>query len=448
MATLTANQIRNNDADLFSLRLFRKTFLAVCCLAVTVCSTGCQMVKGIPVQRLPRELLDGQLKDDFIDINMLRLRQDPPAFYALGPGDVLGLHIPDVFSVGEQESVLPPVHFPEDSDLPPAVGSPVVVREDGTITLPYIDPVHVEGMSLVEATEAVQQAYTESDNQIARSDARVILTMIHRRTIRVLVIREESGGVDGVTKRGTGHVVDLPAYENDVLHALSETGGMPGTDAENQVYIYRGMMDDGASYDMIMGNLCMENCQDPCFCNEAPLPDPPNVTRIPLRYHPMQPPTFSGEDILLADGDILIIRSRERETFYSAGLLGGGEHPLPRDRDLDVIGAIAIAGGPIGSIGTGIGGLGNNTGAGLGRSGGSQGYCQPSEVIVIRELPCKNQIAIKVDLNKAIADQSERLLIKPGDVVMLRYTITEEIGNLVLNLFQFNYLLGGGRGGF
>ena len=209
------------------------------------------MVKGIPVSQLPRELLDGQRRDDFIDINMLRLRQDPPEFYALGPGDVLGLHIPDVFSVGENESILPPVHFPEDANLPPAVGSPVVIREDGTVTLPYIDPVNVEGMSLVEATAAVQRAYTESDNQIARADAQVILTMIRRRTVRVLVIREEAGGQDGVTKRGTGHIIDLPAYENDVLHALSETGGMPGTDAENQVYIYRGMMQDGASYDML-----------------------------------------------------------------------------------------------------------------------------------------------------------------------------------------------------
>lgn len=447
MATLPADQTAITGRQRFYSRRPGTAILCVWCLAVLLGSTGCQMVKGIPVSQLPRELLDGQLKNDFIDINMLRLRQDPPAFYALGPGDVLGLHIPDVFSAGEVETVLPPVHFPEDASMPPAIGSPVVIREDGTVSLPYIDPVSVEGMSLVEATDAVQRAYTESDNQIARADSRVTLTMIRRRSVRVLVIREESGGVDGVTKRGTGHLVDLPAYENDVLHALSETGGMPGTDAENQVYIYRGMMSDGASYDMIMSNLCMENCQDPCFCNEAPLPDPPNVTRIPLRYHPTMPPRFTEDDILLNEGDIMIIRSRERETFYSAGLLGGGEHPLPRDKDLDVVGAIAIAGGPIGSIGTGIGGLGGNRGAG-GGGGGAQGYCQPSQVIIMRELPCGQQMAIRVNLNRAIADNSERVLIKPGDVVLLRYTIAEELGNLVLNLFQFNYLLGNGRNGF
>jgi len=445
MGTLTGNATQTDYTHKIGLRRSGTAALVVSCIAMVLGGMGCKTVTGVPVSRLPQELLDGQLKDDFLDINMLRLRQDPPLFYALGPGDVLGLHVPDVFSIDGKDAVMPPVHFPEDANLPPAVGSPVVVREDGTVLLPYILPVYVEGMSLVEATDAVQKAYTESNNQIAKSDAQVNLTMIRRRTVRVLVIREEGGGLEGVTKRGTGHIVDLPAYENDVLHALSETGGMPGLDAENQVYIYRGMIEDGVNYDLMLGNLCLENCQDPCFCNEAPLPDPPNLTRIPLRYHPNRLPTFTHEDILLADGDILIIRSRDRETFYSAGLLGGGEHPLPRDRDLDVIGAIAIAGGPIGSIGTGLGGVGSNQGGG-GRGMGRGGYFQPSEVIVVRELPCGNQMAIEVDLNRAIADGSERLLIKPGDVILLRYTICEELGNLVLNMFQVQYLLGSGGG--
>jgi len=439
MGTLTEIQI--DETSSFRRRVAVSLPMLVC-LASIVAVSGCQSISAIPVSQLPRPMLDGDRKDDFIDINMLRLRQDPPDFYALAPGDVLGLHVPNVLNAGVDESVLPQVHFPEDGNLPPAVGTPIVIREDGTVALPFIDPVNIDGMSLVEATDAVRTAYTKSENPIARDDAQVILTMIRRRTTRVLVIREEEGGRDGVTKRGTGHIVDLPAYENDVLHALSETGGMPGTDAENQVYIYRGMMQDGMNYDHLLSNLCVENCQDPCFCNEAPVPDPPNVTKIPLRYHPSRPPTFTDEDILLTEGDIVIIRSRDRETFYSAGLLGGGEHLLPRDKDLDVIGAIAIAGGPIGSIGSGIGGVGSGQN---GNGGGRNGYCQPSEVIVMRELPCDNQIAIKIDLNKAIADKSERILIKPGDVVLLRYTVHEELGNLVLNLLQFNFLFGANR---
>ena len=403
---------------------------------------GTSYPTGVPVGRIPKALLQVEKKDDFEDISMLRLRQDSPEFYALGPGDVLGVYIKGVLG---DEDKLPPVHYPENSDLPPAVGYPVPVREDGTLALPIIEPINVEGLSLIEATEIVREAYTGGADPILQGDTQVSLNMIRRRTVRVLVIREESGGVADVTKRGTGHVVNLPAYENDILHALSETGGMPGIDAENQIFIYRGMFEDGMNYDHLMNNVCLENCNcdDPCFCDERPMPDPPHVTRIPLRYHPTRPPNFSKEDILLSDGDIVIIRSRDKETFFTAGMLGGGEYLLPRDKDLDVIGAIAMAGGPLGNSGTGISAIGQGGGGiGGGRGGGRGGYCQPSQVLIIRELPCGNQITMKVDLNKALQNPGQRVLIQPNDVVMLRYTIGEEVGNVLLSLLQVNFLLG------
>jgi len=427
-------------------------FLVLALLTVTT-TTGCTsflgayQVTGVPVSRIPRALLDEDRKNDYEDISMLRLRQDNPEFYALGPGDVLGFYAKNLF---ETENELPPVHYPEDSNLPPAVGVPVPIREDGTLALPFLEPINVEGMSIVEATEAVRRAYTEEGEEPILKDSQVSLTMIRRRTVRILVIREEEGGVAEVTKRGTGNVVDLPAYENDVLHALSETGGMPGLDAKNEVLIYRGLFEEGLNYDNLIQQHHVEQCecQDECFCNEQPAPpDPPNVTRIPLRYHPNNPPTFTEEDVLLSDNDIVIIRSRDRETFFTAGLLGGGEHLLPRDKDLDVIGAIAVAGGPLGNFGTGVGGIGGQgAGGGIGRQGGNNGgYCQPSEVLIIREMPCGNQITMKIDINRALQNPSERVLIQPNDVVMLRYTIGEEIGNVLLSLIQFNYLLGGAR---
>ena len=409
--------------------------------------TGCNTISSIPVSRVPREILAAERKDDFIDISLLRLRQDPPEVYLLGPGDVLGVYVKGV--LGNEEE-LPPVHFPEDSNRAPAIGYPVPVREDGTLALPIVDPIKVEGMSLVEATTAVRNAYTYPRTIIKEGEEQIIVTLIQQRKIRVQVIREEGGGSNGVTKRGTGHVVDLPAYENDLLHALSETGGMPGTDAKNEVMIYRGMYDEGMSADVILDDLCHSQCQDqcvdPCFCDERPVPDPPYVTRIPLRYNPANPPTFTKDDIILHEGDIVIIRSRDTETFITAGLLGGGEHPLPRDKDLDVIGAIALAHGQLGSTGTGINAIGNGGGGG-GGGGGRQQACPASDVIIVRELPCGNSIAMRVDLNKALQDPSQRILIKPNDVVILQYKVSEEIGNVLINMFQINYLLGSGLGG-
>jgi hypothetical protein len=61
---------------------------------------------------------------------------------------------------------------------------------------------------------------------------------------------------------------------------------------------------------------------------------------------------------------------------------------------------------------------------------------------VIRELPCGSQIAIKVNLNRALQNPGERILIQPKDVIVLRYTLEEEVGNVFLSLIQFNFLWG------
>ena len=349
--------------------------LAIAGLLTSGCSLG-RDLNAIPVSRVPREILTSDLKDNYRDISLLRLRQDPPKTYLLGPGDVLGIYIQGVLGKAEE---LPPVHYPQDSNRPPAIGYPVPIREDGTLSLPLIKPLKVEGMSMVEATNTIREAYLYPDVLIKEGKESIIVTLIQKRKTRVLVIREESGGVAEVSKRGTGTVVDLPAYENDVLHALSETGGMPGTDAMNEVLIYRGMYAEGVDADTVLNGLCMNcqsDCEDPCFCNEAPIPDPPSVTRIPLRYPPGRPPVFNQDDIILGESDILIIRSRDKETFITAGVLGGGEYPLPRDKDLDIIGAIAIARGPLGSIGSGVGAIGGNSG---GREAGHRSRRLPAD---------------------------------------------------------------------
>lgn len=429
-------------------RQIRALCIAAAIVTLSVTMTGCSTVSGIPVGRVPAEILEVERKDDYQDISMLRLRQDPPEFYALGPGDVLGVYIKGV--VGDEKQ-LPPVHYPEDTSLPPAVGYPTPIREDGTVSLPIVKPINIEGLSIVEASNRIREAYTGGPAPILPKDSEVTLTMIRKRHIRVLVIRQENGGLADISKRGTGHIVDLPAYENDLLNALNSTGGLPGLDAENQVLIYRGMYQDGVSYDNLVSAASPRDGQmcDDCFCDESKIPDPAHVTRVPLRYHPNNPPSFGEDDIILGQNDIVIIRSRENETFYTAGQLGGGEHYLPRDKDLDVLGAVAIAGGQIGQTSTGVmalsAGAGGGGGFGGGRNGGGQmgQFCQPTEVLVIRELPCGDQITIRVDLERALEDPSQRILIKPNDVVMLKYKLSEEVGNVFLSLLQFNFLFNG-----
>ena len=369
---------------------------------------------------------------------MSRLRQDQPENYKLDKNDVLGIYIENV--IGNPEEA-PPVNFPEkDTGLDPSIGYPIPIRDDGTIALPLIPIVQAKGKTIPELTELIRSKYIEKQI-LKKGEERIIITLMKKRTHRVLVVREEEGGVDGVTKRGTGYAVDLNAYENDVLHALNETGGMPGLDAKAEVVIYRGMFKDGVERD----DLISQYAQGFDPCSNFPQDHEENgVIRIPLRYYPENPPRFSEEDIILQTGDIVKIESRDRETFYTGGVLPGGEHLIPRDKDLDILGAIAIAGGSLNS-----GGIIPLSSNGMQSLNGSSGFTgvPPSQAVVLRNVGGREQIAIRVNLNDALTNTNERILIMPGDTILVHYKFEEELTNALLSMIRFNFLFNGFNGG-
>ncbi len=410
-------------------RIFKSLF---CCTILTMVGCAAYDIPAVPAYRVPASFL-GRGRESMQELSLNRLGQGRPIAYQLAPGDILGVYIE--FILGDEESA-PPVHFPEAGDQPPAIGYPIPVREDGTLALPLIDPLPVEGLTLEQATEKIRRVYVEKEI-LQRGKDKVIVTLMRRREYRVIVIREEGGGVDGVTKVGRGDVIDLPAYENDVLHALNETGGLPGLDAENEVLILRAG-GNGAKYDQFVGAVLSSQC--PCECPPI-IGDAPNVTRIPIRYYPENVPAFGEKDVLLETGDIVYVRARETERYYTGGLLGGGEFMLPRDYDLDVIKAISVAGGSVGQGSTGIGSLTNGGGfGGGGNRGMTGGTIGPSKLIVIRKNECGQEIPIRVNLNKALYDPRERILVMPGDTLILQYTLSEEIANAALNAVGLNLL--------
>ena len=124
------------------------------------------------------------------------------------------------------------------------------MREDGTVSLPQIPPLKVEGRSLAEVQADIIKAYTVTKQVLKLAPdgtllSSVLVSIIKQRQYHILVVREDAGGLTttqtgfGQAKRGTGYVISLPAYENDVLNALARTGGLPGLDAQNEVIIER-----------------------------------------------------------------------------------------------------------------------------------------------------------------------------------------------------------------
>jgi len=601
-------------------RSAKSTAFALAVLTLSVLS-GCAAIRpldGVPARFLPEEL-KGNSRENRQMIDLSYLRQQAPAEYMIDSGDVLAIYIESVLGQRAQ----PQINQPLDTTRPPTLGYPLTVRDDGTLSLPLIQPINVRGKTIPQIERDIRYAYTTQRRLLLPGQDRILVTLHKPRQHRILVIRQESqadvltgisisGGSLGSAKKGTGHVISLPAYKNDVLNALVQSGGLPGLDAENVVYIMRGRRAQKATprptplqrpqalptygqpspaiqphfrpspsnlqqtptlpggplpapaYGPLSKNLrtiqeasastshsnLIVRAQSPGLvqslprgsypssirqidyrtgpaqpaaqfstdsreqlaplstqqvvdlayhkvagstvgrvihapfqrlfsssvsqagctsCQSVPVQMPvpqfpprmaqqfspqlpplqqqfqpqqqwqqpacwanakqiargnycnqQNSTRIPLRLEKYETISFCEKDIILEDGDIVFIGSRDNELFYTGGLLGGGEYSLPRDRDLDILEAIAIAESN------------NSSGGQAGNSAlNSDVAISPSEAIILRKLPNGTQVPILVDLYRARSRASERINIQPGDYIIVQYTKMEAVGAFI-----------------
>ena len=406
----------------------RGTVLAAVATALACCGCVTSTRHSIPAHCLPAAFR-ALPRDARVPIDYTMLRQPATPSHLIGPGDVLGIHIQDVIGGSEEPTA---VYFPppfanvsSGNPNPPAVGAPFRVGDDGRVVLPQVPPIRLIGLTLAQATDVVRRAYTV-DHAILRPDrARVTVTLIRPRSYHVLVVREDTPVPNGpatrareaavLAKRGSSHVLDLPAHQNDLLHALSLTGGLPGLDARSEVVVLRGASDQWGG---IMEGV--DGSGRPVLSSARP-----GATRIPLRLAPWEALPFGPSDVLLRDGDVVVVESRESEHFFTGGLLPGGQYPLPRDYALDVLGAMAIAGGSPGGSAPTI--------------SGPNGVFPPTRILVLRTLPGGKQVKIHVDVNRALQDPAERLVIQPRDLIMLQYTPGQILGNYALGIFGLRY---------
>ena len=432
----------NNDS--FSRKL--ASFLVSSFGAITlVSSVGCHAItdvhKSIPASRLPCELCTEPREGRSV-FPFTALGQEKPNAHVIGAGDQLSIYVFGVVPPGVDETPVlqrtQPVNQryypPHGSVVGATTGLPVEVDHTGGVELPLIGRIELAGLTLPEATDAVKKAYR--DKQITKEDTeRVHVSLITARVHRIVVLREDTpspvvqlvqpGQVDHI-HRGSADVVDLPAYENDLLHALAVTGGLPGTDAAREIWIFKrsGLQDPHA--------ICAEELQartanfvEGEVCENQ-------VVRIPLTGCPGEGLPFTQADVQLDSGDVVYVPRRD-EYFYIGGLVGGAKIPLPRDEDIDVVEAIALANGSVG------GPLGQS---GQALASGTPGHMvRPTRVIILRETPDGRQLPIRVDLARAMTDQKERILIQPNDVVMLQFKPHQAVFNGVVNMFNWSFLI-------
>lgn len=543
--------------------------------------TGCAAlhpIQGIPLDRVDPCLIQPERpRSDERTIDLSLLSQNRPTAHVVDSGDVLGIYVEGVLG---SATTGPPVVSPSLGATPDGLttatiasanlGFPITVRDDGTISLPYKPSIPVRGRTLGEVELMIRDVYSGPDGLLQPGRDRIFVTLHKPRTVRVLVVRKDRPLEPSYAQqpdyrradegRGTAVLVELPAFENDVLHALVASGGLPGPDAENAVYVMRadggmacsngfgsGYQQFGPSFPMrpslghsvmsspvvpprlssnsvsdakpihggielasarvlatvpVPSNLSMANsrtllghsvvqpfasrtsltqqsisgatydpwgAQPPAVASNqqlttrlpvghgttlqastpsaqpiqpagfrTPLPrrqigmpvgptvsasdssfQGPAVRRISLGVLPGEIPTFCKSDVLLDDGDIIFIESRSQEYFYTAGLLGGGKYPLPRNEDTDLLDAIAIADSqrrvlPTRQIG-GVSSLSQDVTVGA------------SKVVIFRQNGAGPVVPIKVDLNRLKRDPSRSPVIKPGDRVVLQYSPLEAV---------------------
>jgi hypothetical protein len=171
--------------------------------------------------------------------------------------------------------------------------------------------------------------------------------------------------------------------------------------------------------------------------------DNPNVTKIPVRISPGETLQLTEEDITLYDGDIIFIESRETEVFYTGGLLGGGQFTLPRDYDLHALEAISIAQATARGSGS----------TALSSAGGQSALNQDvvvsaSRLVILRKLPCGQQVPIEIDLYRAMRYPQENITIQAGDYLLLQYKCGEAIAACIQRNLLEGALIGVAAGTF
>jgi hypothetical protein len=294
----------------------------------------------------------------------------------------------------------------------------------------------------------------------------------------------------GASKRGTAKIVQLRAYENDVLHALARAegaDGLPGLDAENTIYVIRRRSNTGATA--------------PHWNNPAPAPGVgpaiapmgghsglssqqgmPDAAPIAGPQHEWEPTgvTPAGHSTLAGpsmtgvpeatgmhgwpgadwgwNGDFSTLPTMDDPNVIRIPVrLGEGEFPDVSEDDITLYDGdivfiesrdteVFYTGGLLGggqftlprdydvtltqaiSIAQGQATTASSPrGVGGVSALNSDVTISPSHVVVLRTLPDGRRFPIEVDLYRALRRQQEDILIQPGDMIILQYTKVEAV---------------------
>lgn len=420
--------------------VFRQYFRSgLTCMAVLCAFLGCNRFKqnAISPYQLTCETA-AESRSEKVQIDHRMLGAPIAAEHTVAAGDVLGIYIADI--LGEREE-LPTVSYPhfrtKNAPIEPFVGHPVKVEPDGTITLPFIEPLQVAELSLPDVRRLITQEYVDNRGLVKPGRSNVVVSLITPRFFRIYMVRQDTRyNLPGlittqqseISRRWAGTTLYLEPKEASVLTALMQSGGLPGIDAKNEIWVMKGVDEDKIQECCIPLINQLEGLQPMMIPKENS-----KLIRIPLTQRLGGEMPFEPQDVVLGDGDVVFLPRRDGDAFMTGGMLPTGRFPLPRDRDMDILEAIAVSTGP--NFGPAAGVRAPNY------AGGGKGILPPTDVFIIRRTAKNTQFKIYVDLKKCLDDPTHRVVIRRGDLIIMKFKPHEMAGNLALNLFNLNFTL-------
>ena len=349
--------------------------LPLLAVALVGCQSGQYYAASLPVE------MRAPVTHGAPNMSLSRLSSMSAGTSKLAPGDLLNV---TVLSGLEEEPTAKPAR----------------VGDDGSINVPLVGVVRVAGLDEQQAAELVRMAAI--DRGIYRNPQ--VTISVDQRAVNYITV------LGAVSEPGTHPV---PKSSSNLLVAIAAAGGFTeeaGTEVEVLRQPANFLAENASEGDSPIRQVSYESTRvgKPSMQSE----------RIDLAM--LEGDSASSQvDLYLGDQDVIMVHPSKKRVVHVSGLVREpNQFEMPRDQDLHVLDAIAMAGGASSPV--------------------------ADKVFVIRRLEEEGEPkVVQVSIAKAKVDGQENLRLAPGDMVSVERTLSTSVVDTLSHVFRVTAGVGG-----
>lgn len=276
------------------------------------------------------------------------------------------------------------------------VAKPARIAEDGTIQAPPIGSVAVANLDEQEAGEQIKAASIQRGIYV---NPEVTVKVAERAVNNITVL-------GAVMNPGTH---EIPRGTSNLVAALAAAGGL-GEEAGTEIEVLRQPAPFLAKQQPPESGIQLASFSPPQLASPTA-----RTERIDLAMAANGSPI----DLRLGDQDVVMVHPADKRVIHVAGLVrNSNQFEMPKDQDLHVLDAIAMAGGRSSPV--------------------------ADKVYVIRRTDEQSQPAvIQLSVADAKVNGAENIRLAPGDMVSVEATALTTMVDTLSNVFRITAGVGG-----